>query len=712
MNKLMTANSKEAPVLQVTVAGGGPVGLSFALLLESLMGNRVAVKVYESRWIQEGSKIVWKSETHGNARRQQVVTIQSRQYLKLPKAVQKRLFQDGHYTEMWPAGPDSIQGYGPRNIRIARVEDQLLELANEKSATIQLIPTRFDPAANQEEIASQHILAICEGSQSRTREHFIDKFGQADKSMYTLDGAHVQDVVLGLRVKSDLPDPMAVLLTVAQNRFLLNSLNGSGFLNMRLTDDEIREVVGIDLTTREFKDCIQSRPCVMERSEANGEFKCTTHSTIFLPALLRNSALWTRVLEGLKLFGVSETNLSAVTAFRLDMVQRPRFTTQLFPTSATTPGTFGFLLGDAANAIHFWPGRGLNSGIASAISLARCLATQWQGRPLRDADFLRHEAVMAMLQYRHKSRAWRAMVTSNGDGRLCAIKDKIKQGIVEGEGGNFNKEAAIDTLLTRLSSIRSRLESRLQGLPDDATLRSHLEKLDGATLHTLVVSDVWDTLNVSGEEVEVDLLLEGANLSILPAEAQSILVQPGALVSTPEADSTTQPPLSNIEFLPAVSALPPVVEPHSSNSHQPTHGLNNAMTIVSPLPANNVTFIGQQPQQPVIGTFVRVSSHPTLPSEWPVYDLTAMQNELRQIHIGRHHQNNTVVLCEPSISREHAVLVQREGRLYLRDRSRSGTFLNGKRLESGEELLLRHKDLVCFGTVTYEFQAAVQAETH
>jgi hypothetical protein len=72
---------------------------------------------------------------------------------------------------------------------------------------------------------------------------------------------------------------------------------------------------------------------------------------------------------GLRLFGVTDENLTAVTCFRLDMVQRARFTAQLFGRTATTPGTFGFLLGDAANAIHFWPGRGLNSGLASALSL-------------------------------------------------------------------------------------------------------------------------------------------------------------------------------------------------------------------------------------------------------------------------------------------------------------------------------------------------------
>ncbi|WP_282695852.1 FHA domain-containing protein, partial [Streptomyces sp. CC208A] len=67
------------PVLRVTVSGGGPVGLSFALLLEHLMGARVAVTVYDGRWAQEGAKVVWKGEGQGNVRRQQVVTVQSRQ---------------------------------------------------------------------------------------------------------------------------------------------------------------------------------------------------------------------------------------------------------------------------------------------------------------------------------------------------------------------------------------------------------------------------------------------------------------------------------------------------------------------------------------------------------------------------------------------------------------------------------------------------------
>ena len=51
---------------------------------------------------------------------------------------------------------------------------------------------------------------------------------------------------------------MSVLLTVSQNRFLLNCLRGNGFLNMRLTDQETEEAVGIDPVERNFTPCIQS----------------------------------------------------------------------------------------------------------------------------------------------------------------------------------------------------------------------------------------------------------------------------------------------------------------------------------------------------------------------------------------------------------------------------------------------------------------------
>jgi hypothetical protein len=315
---------------------------------------------------------------------------------------------------------------------------------------------------------------------------------------------------------------MAVLLTVTQNRFLLNSLRGEGFLNMRLTSQETKEAVGIDPVRQLFTECVQAQPCLMEL-RSGGDFFCAMHHALFLPALLKGSAFWSRVAEGLQLFGVRPENLTAVTGFRLDMHQRPRFTAQLYPRTATSPGTFGFLLGDAANAIHFWPGRGLNSGLASAISLARCLAVPRRGPALRDADFVRHEAVMAMLQYRHKTRAWRQMVTTDEAGNPRAIKDLIAQGITEGDEGQFDQKADFDALMQRLAQTRDRLAARIDGMPDDAALRAHLETLPASLIHTLVVSEPWDTANVGGEEVDVDWLLDAPPLADAVPSAASPL---------------------------------------------------------------------------------------------------------------------------------------------------------------------------------------------
>jgi hypothetical protein len=492
------------PVLRVTIAGGGPVGMSTALLLDELMGPRVSITIQDGRWTERDGRIVWQNPEEGNNRRLQVVTVQSRQFLKLPQEVQDRLFQQGTYTEMWPMGPDSIQGYGPRNIRIAYIEDELLAILNEKRDHIRLVTENFDPEAPG--LDRNHVLAICEGGRSVTRDHFIRKFGAADAGVYGLEGQPAHDMVLGLRVKSQLTDPMAVLITVTQNRFLLNALRGEGFLNMRLTASEEQEAVGINPVRQVFTPCIQSAPCFLER-QPGGEFLCTGHHAFFLPAVLKGSALWTRVQEGLKLFAVPPADLTAVTGFRLEMVARPRFTAELLPRTATRPGTYGFLLGDSANAIHFWPGRGLNSGLASATSFARCLASVWRGAPLRDSDFTRHEAVMAMLQYRHKTRATRQMITCDDAGTPHAIKDLIAKGITEGEAGHTDRAADLETFMERLRRNRTRLESRLSGMPDDDTLRTHLEQMSAESLHTFVVSEPWDSGNVGGEEVDVDWLL-------------------------------------------------------------------------------------------------------------------------------------------------------------------------------------------------------------
>ncbi|MFM6346022.1 MAG: hypothetical protein ACKPFK_12865, partial [Dolichospermum sp.] len=183
--------------LKVTVAGGGPVGLIFALLLKELIpSDSLSIKIYDGRWCKntENSSISWQSIIEGNARRQQVVTLQSKQYLQLPRTIQERTFTEGSYSEMWPVPNGFMEGDRPRNVRIAHIEDVLLDIANQ-TRCIELIPTRFD--AENNDIKDQHLLVICEGSRSRTREKFINKFGKPDTSIYSLDGSNsLADAVL------------------------------------------------------------------------------------------------------------------------------------------------------------------------------------------------------------------------------------------------------------------------------------------------------------------------------------------------------------------------------------------------------------------------------------------------------------------------------------------------------------------------------------
>lgn len=440
--------------LRVLVSGGGPVGLYFALTLRYLLKEKVYIKVYDQRWAKnkKTGAVEWKSDdddTERNRRREQVVTIQSTQYLNFPSHLQALFVDDANTSLMWPLTQEE-KSY-PRNIRISDLEDHLLSLANSESEGISLIPSRFIVKSKVDLIKSHHILVICEGANSATRKHFEGQFGAQANNIFSLDGLQpLQDLVLGLKVKTTLSSAAVVALTISQNRFLLNMRNGEGYLNMRLTDDEAKEVKGHKGDSLSEVPCLQGNPCVMIREGPGDDYRCRTHDAVFFPARDEHSKLMPRIREGLRLFGVKEDGLEKITMWRLSMSSACRFTAELYPGS----NVVGALLGDAANAIHFWPGRGLNSGLASALSLARCLEARMlsaRGGNLprfREADFIEHEGIMAKLQYRNKTRAWKAMVRVDEKGGSQAIKDKISLSMIE-------KESGVEALLDRCGSLHA-----------------------------------------------------------------------------------------------------------------------------------------------------------------------------------------------------------------------------------------------------------------
>ncbi|MFI9009964.1 hypothetical protein ACIGNX_22305 [Actinosynnema sp. NPDC053489] len=473
--------------LRVDVVGGGPVGLVFACTLRAMMGDQVAVRVHDRRWARRGGRVVWLGEADGNFRREQVVTLQGNVWSTLPHQMRERLFAAGRYTEMWPLGPDSPAEKGrPRNVRIRWVEDCLLEMAQDVY-DVEPVPGRYEVPDSFDDT---HILVIADGANSPTRKALGDHFGTPDHDFYSVGGEQLVETVLGIRVRGNLPDEHTVPLTVSQNRYLFNSLGG-GFVNMRLTAEEASEIVAIGEDAP--VDCIGVHGCtVVPRGD---RFVCDRHRAVFKPSVDRLSFLWPRVLDGARFFGAEPRDILGITAFELSMTQNARFTAQL------APSTFGFLVGDAANSLHFWPGRGLNTGVKSALSLAGTLRSRWQGRPFRASDFSAHEGLMQQLQYREKSRAWTTMVMPDDNGLPRLIGDRLRDGLK----GPHDRAALTAMLLERVKDVKARLAGRMGPLPPDEWYLRRIGGLHVKTLAQLVESGPWITREIGGDEVTVDV---------------------------------------------------------------------------------------------------------------------------------------------------------------------------------------------------------------
>lgn len=516
----------EPVMLRVMVVGGGPSALIFATSLKTLLGPKVSLEVLESRVVRDPTlpppSLRWKTRSERVNRREQVVTLQSAVYSSLPRLVQHAIFPPQGYSNVWPVGGESPEHLGfPRNIRILDIEDRLLQLASAIGITVR--PERAYPKTVDATIqsGSADFIVVADGPASRTREAYIEAFGKTDPRPFALPSAPdtpIEDTVLALRVRCHMRDPDTVVLTVSQNRFLLNARDGDGYLYMRLTKYEAAEVRGRTPTGKYFTGCIQSEPCnmILDEDDEDGRdgqsFACPTHGTMFIPAMDPHSLLWPRVREGLRLYNCEVT---AVTVFRLSMTLRPRYSAELTKLG-TVPPVFGALIGDAANAIHFWPGRGLNHGIYSAVALARTLHTAVMTRRrvnfVRSAELTRFEAAMHALQHRHKDRAWRAMVQPRGgDGpkdsnEVITVSDVIAETIEQSDGLNNRNEmlAEMDRRLTRISnSLARRLPTRPVAKEILERLRKHCSI---ETLNVLVRSGTWETYLSGGPEVDINAL--------------------------------------------------------------------------------------------------------------------------------------------------------------------------------------------------------------
>lgn len=476
--------------LKVAIVGGGPTALASAIALAEKGAGSVEVHLFEQRWIAkptaDGKGQVMDYPPTAK-RRDQVVTLQESVTTLLSERTQQVLFE-GRPERVWP---------GSANIQIRKVEDRLLRRVQDPE--FQDVIYLHCTALQREDLAEGkagdfHVLLGADGAASWVRRSYFHGYENERGRSYALG--------LAFDRPAGLPwsQPLNVFLTLGQTRYLLNAsdYDGRGYLNMQLTEEEWDKMVSVDGKPISF-----GRPGCLRRPDGSIP-DGFDESQVFKPSEDRTSPLWRSIEDGLKLFGFKESEVINVVRIPI-VVQAVKEGVQILPPQdskkLTRPHALVAVAGDAAMTVHFWPGRGLNSGIKSGIALGDEIV-----HALRRGAFVGNP-VSAMQQYNdfllklqgreHDKRSIPILNQSGSPEMLGWLLEKAD---------SVPDQVAIEWLVGAMTQIAGRLEQR----PDwafapvanvEPQIRIVLRQLHAATLREMAVSFPWPTREMAGAEV-------------------------------------------------------------------------------------------------------------------------------------------------------------------------------------------------------------------
>ncbi|KAK3388245.1 hypothetical protein B0T20DRAFT_102792 [Sordaria brevicollis] len=474
--------------LKVCIVGGGPTGLASAISLAEKGGGRIEVHVWERRWVRD--------ERTGEVgypptarRRDQVVTLQdSVTNLLTPKSFQA-LFA-GRPERVWP---------GSANIQIRKVEDRFLKRCQDDDLR-GLIHLHAEGVTREElkngKCGDFHVLLGTDGAASWVRRDYFRGYEKERGRSYALGLAFDRGSIGGL----PWSQPLNMFLTLGQTRYLLNASDhdGKGYLNMQLTEDEWHKMVGIDGEPVHFG----SPGCF--RREDGSIPEGFTENRVFKPSEHRDSSLWKSIEDGLKLFGFKESEVINVVRIPI-VVQAVREGVQQLPLEDSRfvrrPHALVAVAGDAAMTVHFWPGRGLNSGIKAGIAFGDELVHalnrgEFAGLPL--SSMKHYNDFILRLQDREHDK--RSIPILNQSGTPETLDWLLKQ------ASSVPDNVAIDWLVGAMTQIADRLEQREDWYfkPEinvEAQIRIVLRQMHSLTLREMAVSFPWPTREMAGAEV-------------------------------------------------------------------------------------------------------------------------------------------------------------------------------------------------------------------
>ena len=495
----MSTEPKSNKPLVVIVSGGGPVGLTFSLHLTMMMGENVKIIIYEGRWfVDERGKLRWQGEEQGKIRREQVVTLQDHVINQMPRYIQKGLFKKID-EQVWPTS---------RNIPIREVEDRLFDLIQPfvQTSQIELVPENLHEQCEYLINGNFDVLVGADGSNSFVRRYCnIQMISEGVE--YACGVAYNIPAIVSPE-EEPLHQSLNCILTISQSRYLVNSSESRrGYLNIRLIKDEYTEL-------QEYLQEFQAKNESLDLTDVN---KCPQHSPI-----------WTIIRQGLEFFKIPSKYVFRVAPIEINVRHASIVVRELqiqIPDSSSPKGkknktALAFLAGDAAMNVHFWPGRGMNSGMKAAMALARCILRSCTKNnsvhvrlPLRFLDFLDYEAFMARLRAREQQgRSLRVLINP--------VDKHIKAAYSYAHLNHCYKRYTKD-LSDKLKDSRDRLQERPEWPHQsrkiaDEELQAATNRISASAIAQLSLTNPWPTREMSGVEVVVEDMFPFDTNNFLP----------------------------------------------------------------------------------------------------------------------------------------------------------------------------------------------------
>ncbi|KAK1244315.1 hypothetical protein MKX07_003114 [Trichoderma sp. CBMAI-0711] len=473
--------------LKVAIVGGGPTALASAISIAEKGAGNVEVHMYEKRWVQKvlpnGSVIV--DYPPSAKRRDQVVTLQDSVTRLLSKSSFQALFA-GRPERVWP---------GSANIQIRKVEDRFLKRVQDPEFQ-GLIYLHCEGVTREDlaKVGDFHVLLGADGAASWVRQSFFRGYENERGRSYALG--------LAFDRPAGLPwsQPLNVFLTLGQTRYLLNASDhdGRGYLNMQLTEEEWHKMVSVDGQPVHF-----GRPGCFKKPDGTIP-EGFEPSQVFAPSENRTSPLWISISDGLKLFGFKEEEVINVVRIPI-VVQAVREGVQTLPPqdsiNVKRPHALVAVAGDAAMTVHFWPGRGLNSGIKAGLALGDELVHalnngKFIGMPI--GALKEYNDFILKLQGREHDKRSIPILNQSGSPEML--------GWLLQKANSVPDQVAIEWLVGAMTQIADRLQRRDDWAYDfvenvEPQLRIVLRQLDTVTLKEMAVSFPWPTREMAGAEV-------------------------------------------------------------------------------------------------------------------------------------------------------------------------------------------------------------------